>query len=125
MNQKNTIFKLLFSFAGRVSRAEFVKGNLIVLLILLFLGGLFAFFGPKIDSENFIPQFTMFALAILIFALITTTALGVKRSHDLDWSGWLALLMFLPMIGFVYSLLLFFKIGTVGPNRFGLDSAQK
>jgi uncharacterized membrane protein YhaH (DUF805 family) len=44
----------------------------------------------------------------------------VKRWHDLDKSGWMVLVNFIPLIGMLYSLLtLGFQPGTAGPNKYG------
>jgi uncharacterized membrane protein YhaH (DUF805 family) len=59
----------------------------------------------------------IFALAILIPSL----AVGVRRLHDLDKSGWWLLLNFIPLVGFIIVLVWNCTEGTRGPNRFGPD----
>ena len=46
-------------------------------------------------------------------------ALGVKRLHDRDMSGWWTLISFVPFGGFILLVILGFLDGTQGPNRFG------
>ena len=52
-------------------------------------------------------------LAAAAFAVVLT----VRRCHDLDWSGWLAVLMVVPLLNLAF----YFLPGSVGANRFGLQ----
>jgi len=46
----------------------------------------------------------------------------VKRYHDRDKSGWWILILFIPLVGFIWFLIeLGCLPGTPGPNRFGPD----
>jgi uncharacterized membrane protein YhaH (DUF805 family) len=55
------------------------------------------------------------ALALIIPAV----AVGVRRLHDTDRSGWWLLVVFVPLIGGVALLVWFCFKGTAGDNRFG------
>jgi len=58
------------------------------------------------------------ALAILYPSL----AVAAKRFHDRDKSGWWILILFIPIIGFIWYLVeLGFLPGMPSPNRFGPD----
>ena len=50
-------------------------------------------------------------------ALVPTIACSVRRLHDQDKSGWLALLFIIPFVGLVFMCL----EGTSGPNQYGPD----
>ena len=52
-------------------------------------------------------------------------AQGVKRLHDLDKSGWLILLMFVPIVNALFGLYMLFADGTVGPNQYGEDPKNR
>jgi uncharacterized membrane protein YhaH (DUF805 family) len=60
---------------------------------------------------------TIASLLSLVIA-IPTIAVGVRRLHDTDRSGWFYLLIVIPFVNLV---LLYFliKAGTPGSNRFG------
>ena len=47
--------------------------------------------------------------------------LGIRRCHDVNHSGWLILLLFIPVIGNIFSLYLLCAKGTAGPNSYGED----
>jgi uncharacterized membrane protein YhaH (DUF805 family) len=61
--------------------------------------------------------YTVFGLAVLI----PNIAIGVRRLHDLDRSGWWLLLSLIPLVGAIILIVWFCGKGTDGPNRFGQD----
>jgi len=78
--------------------------------------------------------FSLSGLPIILFGLVNFIpgiALGVRRIHDFDRSGWLYLIVIfggmIPMIGWLVSIgwiIVNFFSGTVGPNRFGEDPLE-
>ena len=50
---------------------------------------------------------------------LPSLAVAVRRLHDQDYSGWMILLGFIPLIGWIIVLVLMCLRGTPGPNRFG------
>lgn len=56
-----------------------------------------------------------------LFIVIPGIALGVRRLHDVNASGWWYLLAILPLVNLGLLLFLLLKPGTDGPNRFGDD----
>lgn len=46
-------------------------------------------------------------------------SLQIRRLHDLDHSGWLTLLNFVPVIGYIFPLYVTFVSGTDGVNKYG------
>ena len=67
-------------------------------------------------------------LGVAVLLLIITLAFAVaaischvRRLHDMDYSGWMYLVMLIPIVDIVLLLAMIFKKGTVGPNRFGPD----
>ena len=91
-------------FDGRARRREywmFVLFNLIVAFVIGFITALLRL-PPMIGS--------LYSLAVLIPSI----AVGVRRMHDTDHSGWFLLI---PL----YNLILAVREGQQSPNRFGLD----
>ena len=59
-----------------------------------------------------------------IYALLTfipSLAVGVRRLHDLDKSGWNFLIGLIPLVGGFILLYWFFSEGTQGVNNYGAD----
>ena len=61
---------------------------------------------------------TFLALAIPGFAV------GVRRMHDIDKSGWWIMISFIPILGAFVFLYLAVQDGTPGTNRFGPNPKQ-
>lgn len=66
------------------------------------------------------PLLKLFWLATIIPSL----AVGVRRLHDTDRSGWWLLLWLIPFIGWIILLVFLVMGGTRGPNRFGSDPVE-
>ena len=98
--------KICFSkyadFSGRASRPEFWWWTLFVILASVACG----IVSDKLSA--------LFSLATLLPSL----AVGARRLHDTNRSGWLQLLYIVPLLGWI---LLFFWSAQQGrgPNRFG------
>ena len=117
------VFSKYATFEGRARRAEywwFVLFNLIVSVILgaAFGGGHGMGEGGMMMGGNLVS--TIWSLA----TLLPSIAVGARRLHDIDRSGWWLLIGFLPLIGWIVLLVFFVKSGTPGPNRFGTDPLQ-
>jgi uncharacterized membrane protein YhaH (DUF805 family) len=62
-----------------------------------------------------VAVYPLFALATFLPGI----AVGVRRLHDLDRSGWWLLLTFIPLVGAIILIIWFCGRGTAGANRFG------
>jgi uncharacterized membrane protein YhaH (DUF805 family) len=49
--------------------------------------------------------------------------MGIKRLHDLDKSGWLYLLGFVPIVNFFFAIYLIVWKGTDGVNKYGAPNS--
>lgn len=56
--------------------------------------------------------------------LVPSLAVGVRRLHDTDRSGWWLLIALIPLIGGIVLLVFTLLEGTRGPNRFGPDPRE-
>jgi uncharacterized membrane protein YhaH (DUF805 family) len=127
---------LLFSFQGRINRAKYWIATITYISLVIALTGLGFFFRFNV---------IFFVVAALIFVALTVSglAVGIKRLHDRDMSGWWLLVFYLlpPVldgvgralgIPVIFSLagsavsiwalvVLGFLRGTSGANQFGPD----
>ena len=119
----------LFSFKGRFGRLQWWSVQLIigVLLISFFaaLGGSLSSLGEDAIAALAREQGVTFLLSffvLFVFCCWINIAATVKRYHDRDKSGWWILILFIPLVGFIWFLIeLGCLPGTPGPNRFGPD----
>lgn len=101
----------LFSSEGRIGRLEYFLINVVGLVAVVVIVLIFAAINSSLSL--------LFAFVGIIVLAIVYVFAGIRRLHDCDQSGWLMLLNLVPLVAFVLGLLLLFKGGTYGPNRFG------
>jgi uncharacterized membrane protein YhaH (DUF805 family) len=71
-------------------------------------------------NEYFITDANVGLYFFVRFILaVSSIMMYIKRSHDLDRTGWFTLLLFVPLIGIWPMVEFFFFKGTDGSNRFG------
>ena len=99
------------TFSGRALRSEFWYWMLFCLILGLVTATLDRAVFP--DSENS-PLNTIGALLTLLPSL----AVGARRLHDIDRTGWWQLIS-LTLIGVFLLIYWFCKAGQPGTNRFG------
>jgi uncharacterized membrane protein YhaH (DUF805 family) len=151
---------LLFDFSGRINRAKYwlavVFWTLVFLLtcgIVLYLIGRGVSDFSADDVGSVIASFgigIVVVVLVMIPMVISGFAIGIKRLHDRDKSGWWILLFYFgppvldaigraadaSIISFVLSLASFaiaiwalvelgFLRGTPGPNQYGPDPLAK
>lgn len=97
----STCFKKYATFDGRATRSEYWWFFLFTFLVSAALG---------IFSEVMSGLFT---LAVLLPSL----AVGARRLHDIDKSGWFLLVWFIPIIGWIIMIVWAVQEGKE-PNRF-------
>jgi uncharacterized membrane protein YhaH (DUF805 family) len=110
---------LLFSFQGRIRRLHYWLTAICAGVVLGVIASvLVSFSGVMVGRPN--PIALALLAAIYVVDIWIGLALGVKRCHDRDKSGWFLLIGLIPLIGQVWLLIdLGFLDGTPGPNRFG------
>lgn len=87
---------------------------------------------PRSELWNFIINTLLIQLAIHVFAgksivsfifhivaMIALAALIVRRFHDIGYSGWYLLAIFVPFANFVALFVLLFFKSAPGENRYG------
>jgi uncharacterized membrane protein YhaH (DUF805 family) len=63
----------------------------------------------------------MLSVVIGLALLIPSIAVGVRRLHDTNRSGWWLLIAFVPVLGELVLLVFLVLPGPVGPNTYGED----
>ena len=97
-----TCFSKYADFNGRASRSEFWWFALFNFLVSLVLGFIF----PLLSS--------VYSLAVLLPSL----AVGARRLHDINKTGWLQLIWLIPVLGWI--LLIYWAVQPSGePNQYG------
>jgi uncharacterized membrane protein YhaH (DUF805 family) len=102
----------LWSTQGRIGRLRYIGWSILgsfAIMPVAFVAGLL---GAALGFEG--VTYTLLGLAY-IACVVFVALLTVQRCHDIDWTGWAALLVLIPLVG----MLFWFVAGTPGRNRFG------
>ena len=124
--------QILFSFQGRIPRRQYWAGfgiQMIAIVGITILSGLVVPMFVRArgsdagqNSGALIGVLVLLGLPLVFFALWMGLAIGVKRWHDRDKSGWWMLIAIIPYIGGIWQLIECGCLrGTEGANRFGED----
>ena len=109
MNWYIEVLKKYAVFTGRAHRTEYWMFFLINIIIAIAIGLIEGFVG----SPGVVGM--IYGLAVLLPGI----AVGVRRLHDTDRSGWWLLIGLIPIIGVIVLIVFFVQDSTPGPNQFG------
>jgi len=99
---------------GRIGRLRYLAWSLVLILACMPVFGIAAgFFAASEILGGLLMVIAGIAVAVI------SIMFGVKRLHDIGWSGWLLLITLVPVVGGVFSLLMFIIPGSTEANRFG------
>ncbi|MBN1407293.1 MAG: DUF805 domain-containing protein [Calditrichaceae bacterium] len=96
------VLKKYAVFSGKASRQEFwmfVLFNLIFSIVASILDNVL---GTSVGSMGYGIISTLYLLAVLIPSIAVT----IRRLHDTGRSGWWILLVFIPIIGWIWLIVL-------------------
>jgi uncharacterized membrane protein YhaH (DUF805 family) len=120
----NSCLKKYVEFGGRAPRSEYWFFTLFFFLaavgIVLFGFAISAATRPAIGIA--LAGVTIFIFVLGMF--LPHLAVTVRRLHDIDISGWLYLIAFIPFGGFALFVCSLIP-GTRGTNRFGPDPFEE
>lgn len=73
------------------------------------------------DMQNIDLMAVLIAEVVIALSIIAMFGMTISRLHDISSSGWLGLLLFIPLVNIFLIIALIFAKGTTGDNRFGSD----
>jgi uncharacterized membrane protein YhaH (DUF805 family) len=103
MNWYLEVLKKYAVFSGRARRKEFWMFVLINFIIGVVL--------------SFISDYLSYAYSLAVF--IPGLAVSVRRLHDIGKSGWWIFINLVPLIGWIWYILLAVADGQAGENQYG------
>lgn len=116
LRDRNQIIWLFFGFSGRISRAAFFLGGLLLAVVQAFF--LYRFAMVPEDS----PEGRLWATAFMLIVIVSmwsSVALGAKRLHDMGRPGVLAVSLIIPVVSIIAFIALCAFPGTPGANQYG------
>ncbi len=109
----------ILSAAGRIGRLRYFAYSIGIVLALYLAMGI------SMGLATLLPESagTIISAIITIVAAIAmiyiSIVLMIQRLHDTDKSGWLSLIMLIPIISIIFTFYLWFMPGSAEQNRFG------
>ena len=98
----------IFTAKGRIGRIRYLMYTMGVGLVGMLLAGLMMII-PVVG-----PFLT---IALYVAILVISVFLTVQRSHDFNTTGWMSLVLLIPLV----SLIFYFIPGTKSSNKYGLQ----
>jgi uncharacterized membrane protein YhaH (DUF805 family) len=96
-----------WSASGRLGRLRYLAYTFGAALLCGFVAAILT---AALGSAGAIVSLALY-LALLVFSVLTT----IQRSHDMNWTGWTALLTLIPIVALIWV----FKAGSAGANDYG------
>ena len=102
-----------FSVSGRIGRVRFF-GYIMVFSLLIYVP--FIVLGLVLAAVG-VPKAVLMDMVGIgyVVVMVLNFMLAIQRAHDFNRSGWMALLVFIPLLNIIFWVL----PGTDGENRFG------
>jgi uncharacterized membrane protein YhaH (DUF805 family) len=109
---------LLFKFDGRINRAKFWAGLVVVWAISALW--IIAFAAAIAVSSTVGVVIGFLGIMVWVFSIWGWLAISIKRWHDRGKSGWWIFIGAIPIIGGLWALIeTGFLEGDLGPNQYG------
>ncbi len=115
--------KQYFTSDGRMGRLQYFVAVVVINFVFGVAGaafmGLFSALGDSSGAVIGLVFYSVFLLAGSVLSIMQ----GIKRLHDMEKSGWMLLLGIVPLANIYLAIIMLFKKGTDGANKYGEDPA--
>lgn len=115
MNWFIAVLKNYAVFDGRARRKEY--WNFILFYVLIFIA--LSVIDGITGTFNVKSGFGLLTALFMLATLVPSFAVGARRLHDINRSGWWQLIGFIPFIGVLILIILFAKDGQPDENQYG------
>ena len=115
MNWYLQVLKKYADFGGRAMRKEywmFILFNIIFSIVAMILDNIL---GTAMEGVGYGLFYILYGLAVFIPGL----AVSVRRLHDVGKSGWMILIVLIPIVGAIWLLVLMVTDSNPGENKYG------
>lgn len=114
----------VFTHQGRIGRLRYLAYSLaptlLMLPVFMIAGVLAGMMGSGDQDPMASGIFLVIAGAAYLFIIVFSFIFAKRRFNDMDQSGWLSLLMLIPLVNLIVGLVLIFAPGTPTSNKYGL-----
>ncbi len=103
-----TCLQKYVDFSGRAGRPEYWWFFLFNVLVSVVMEIINAIIGTQI-----------LGIIVSLALLLPSIAVGVRRLHDTNRSGWWILIGLIPLVGWIVLIIFFVTKGDAAPNQYG------
>ena len=114
-----SIKDMFFTYRGRLNRKPFILRGLLLSVLSSVMSTVMTEMTEA--SSTVMHLLALLPLILMVVLNVGTFMLIIRRWHDLGKSGWLSLLMLIPLLNLLVLIFLWVKKGTDGPNAYGDD----
>ena len=111
-------WKNYFNFKDRTSRKDFWMTVLFLVIINIVINLIFPG-SSKTTSNSFNYSFSAVASIWSLATVIPSLAMGVRRLHDINKSGWWILIDLIPLVGIIVLLVFYCSKSVDTDNKYG------
>lgn len=104
-------------FSGRVARSQFWWNHVVLAAVTGPVCLLFWLSQVLLAPSAAVLWLSVAIVSVLLLAI--TMGLGSRRLHDTGRTGWLQMLVLIPVVGWVALVVMFVRRGTPGENSYG------
>jgi uncharacterized membrane protein YhaH (DUF805 family) len=108
-------YRDLFRLSGRRRRGSYFN----FLVAAIFLSMVIMAVVVPLSLAGFVATAHAIVWGCAICLGIVNAIVAAQRCRDFAWTGWVALFIHIPLIGWLLWVLLLFRPGTQGPNKYG------
>ena len=120
MNWYLTVVKNYAGFSGRARRKEywmFLLFNMIFAFVAAIIDNVVGTASPELGYGVF---YGLYTLAMFIPGI----AVMVRRLHDVGKSGWMYFIVFIPIVGVIWLMVLLLTDSDAGENQYGQNPKE-
>ena len=115
-----TVVKNYAGFSGRARRKEywmFLLFNMIFAFVAAIIDNVVGTASPELGYGVFYGLYTM-------AMIIPGIAVMVRRLHDVGKSGWMYFIVFIPIVGVIWLMVLLLTDSDAGENQYGQNPKE-
>ena len=125
MNYYLHVLQNFKNFSGRARRKEYWMYTLIYIPILFLAmiadNALGTTFQMEAMGQSVDIGYGWVYVIVGPLHFLPSLSVVVRRLHDVGKSGWFYLIIFIPLVGFIWMLVLLVSDGNKGENKYGAD----
>ncbi len=119
MNYYLKVLQNYATFSGRARRSEFWYFALFNMIFIILAMVLDRVLGTTLKMGGVETPYGYIYLLYVLVLFIPGLAVSVRRLHDVGKSGWMYLIVLIPIIGAIWLLVLFFTDSNTESNKWG------